>query len=67
MMSILKMIYSPHFKDKLLSIDKIINHNPKDYYIELTIDKLSMLLTWRSITLDTLFIPDTMILAWKEN
>ena len=45
MMSILKMIYSPHFKDKLLSIDKIINHNPKDYYIELTIDKLSMLLT----------------------
>ena len=30
MMSILKMIYSPHFKDKLLSIDKIINDNPKD-------------------------------------
>ena len=31
---ILKMIYSPHFKDKLLSIDKIINDNPKDTFIK---------------------------------
>ena len=34
MMSILKMIYSPHFKDKLLSIDKIIKNNPKDTFIK---------------------------------
>ena len=32
--TILKMIYSPHFKDKLLSIDKIINDNPKDTFIK---------------------------------
>ena len=39
-------MYSPHFKDNYY---KIINNNPKDYYIELTVDKVSMIFTWRSI------------------
>ena len=44
-----KMMYSPHFKDKLLPIkknlNKTINDNPKDYYKYLTVDKISMVLT----------------------
>ena len=34
-----KMMYSPHFKDKLLPIDKIINDNPKDTFIKIKLKK----------------------------
>ena len=40
---ILKMIYSPHFKDKLLSIDKIINDSQGYFYKEQTKEDLQLI------------------------